>query len=110
MTQHITPHSAAGRRRDGNAAYYPYTPDSRQHFIEQTVKVYLRLADDGTRWIVDGPTVDGYPLDSALDGGASRSECGCGRPHDCRRALEHANQLPLPTATEPIAMIANALD
>jgi hypothetical protein len=54
----------APTRRDGNAVYYSQTDPPRSHFIEQAVTVYLRLSDDGTRWIVDGPSVDGYPHDS----------------------------------------------
>ena len=49
----------APTRRDGNAVYYNQTDPPRHHFIEQAVTVYLRLSDDGTRWIVDGPSVDG---------------------------------------------------
>ena len=55
----------APNRRDGNAVYYNQTDPPRHHFIEQAVTVYLRLSDDGTRWIVDGPSVDGWPLNSA---------------------------------------------
>ena len=63
---HTSQHAApAPMRRAGNAANFRRgkTADER-HQIEQTVKVYLRLADGASRWIVD-PTVVGYPLDSA---------------------------------------------
>lgn len=76
-------------RRDGNALYYNQIDPPRNHFIEQAVQVYLRLSDDGTRWIVDGPTVDGHCLDSAReDLHATNSECACERPTECRQVLE----------------------
>ena len=59
----IDPHIPQSTRRDGNAHHYDYEPTS-PHFIEQAVQVYLRLSDDGSRWIIDGPSVDGRPLDS----------------------------------------------
>ena len=66
MSEHAT--TPAGEttplRRDGNANYYNQIDPPAAHFIEQTVAVHLRLSGDGTRWIVDGPSVDGHPLDS----------------------------------------------
>jgi hypothetical protein len=101
----------APTRRDGNALYYSQIDPPPHHFIEQTVRVYLRLSDDGTRWIVDGPTVDGHSLDSAReDLCATNSECACDRPAECRQVLEAAEKLPLPTAAELVALIAEALD
>lgn len=98
-------------RRDGNALYYNQTAPPRNHFIEQAVTVYLRLSDDGTRWIVDGPSVDGYPLNSAHeDLHATNSECACGRAAECRQVLEAADKLPLPTAAELVGLITEALD
>ena len=99
------------QRRDGNAHYYNQIDPPATHFIEQTVAVYLRLSDDGTRWIVDGPTVDGHPLDSTYpDLNAANSECACGHPDECNRVRDHADSLPLPTGAELLAMLAAALD
>lgn len=96
-------------RRDGNATYYPYLPEA-PHYIEQTLRVYLRLADDGTRWIVDGATVDGSPLDSAYsDETATNDECVCGRPEQCETIRAAADQLPLPNGTELTALILDAI-
>ena len=101
----------APTRRDGNAVYYNRTDPPRHHFIEQAVTVYLRLSDDGTRWIVDGPSVDGYPLNSAHeDLRATNCECACERTADCREVLEAADKLPLPTAADLVGLIAEALD
>jgi len=55
-TDQATP---ARTRHDGNAHHYDYSSES-PHFIEQALNVYLRLADDGTRWIVDSVNVDGH--------------------------------------------------
>ncbi|WP_006243430.1 hypothetical protein [Mycolicibacterium tusciae] len=98
-------------RRDGNAHYYNQIHPPAAHFIEQTVAVHLRLSDDGTRWIVDGPSVDGYPLDSTYaDLSATNSECACDRPEECTQVRDRADTLPLPTAAELVAMLADALD
>jgi hypothetical protein len=98
-------------RRDGNALYYSQIDPRPTHFIEQTVAVYLRISDDGTRWIVDGPTVDGYPLDSAReDVHATSSECACRKPHECAEVLKAADKLPLPTAVQLVGVIVEALD
>jgi hypothetical protein len=96
-------------RHDGNAPYYDYSSES-PHFIEQAVNVYLRLADDGTRWIVDSVSVDGHPLDSAhRDHRAHNSECACGRADECESVRADADQLPLPTGRELIALLIDAL-
>jgi hypothetical protein len=96
-------------RRDGNATHYPYLPEA-PHFVEQTARVYLRLADDGTRWIVDGATVDGSPLDSAYsDETATNDECVCGRPEECETVRAAADQLPLPNGAELAALILDAI-
>jgi hypothetical protein len=95
-------------RPDGNvAAAWRDTP---HHYIEQTALVYLRLSDDGTRWIVDTTSVDGYPLDSAYDDlSAQRCECPCGQEAACEAARAAADRLPLPTGRELAALIINAL-
>ncbi|GLB86446.1 hypothetical protein BB737_10150 [Mycobacterium avium subsp. hominissuis] len=96
-------------RRDGNATHYTYLPEA-PHFIEQAVRVYLRLADDGTRWIVDGATVDGSPLYSDYtDEAAINSECVCGRPAECERIRAAADKLPLPTGEQLAQLIVDAL-
>lgn len=99
-------------RRDGNVLYYnQIDPPENVHLIEQTIRVYLRLSDDGTRWIVDGPTVDGAALDSAHDDLAStNSECACQRPEECAALRTIADRLPLPTASQLVGLIADALD
>lgn len=100
----------APKRRDGNAHHYDYRSDS-PHYIEQTVSVYLRLADDGRRWIVDSSSVDGCGLDSAHgDLSAHNDECACGRPQECESVRVAADRLPLPTGAELLAMLAAALD
>ena len=101
----------APTRRDGNALYYSQIDPRPTHFIEQSVRVYLRMSDDGTRWIVDGPSVDGHPLDSAReDLHASNTECACSKPDECLDVLHAAAQLPLPTGAELAKLIVEALD
>ncbi|WP_236737432.1 hypothetical protein [Mycolicibacterium llatzerense] len=96
-------------RRDGNAAHYPYLPEA-PHYIEQSVTVYLRLDDTGTHWIVDGASVDGYPLYSGRsDEDATNEECACDRPDECDAQLDMADKLPLPTAEELAELILDAL-
>ena len=58
------PHIPQSTPGDGNAHHYDYEPTS-PHFIEQSVQVYLRLSDDGSRWIIDGPSVDGRTRSTA---------------------------------------------
>ena len=100
---------SAPTRSDDNAAYYSYTPDA-PHYIEQTVQLYLRLADDGLGWIVDGASVDGHPLDSThQDLRAHNGECVCGRPVECERTRDYADELALPTARELAKLIIDAL-
>jgi hypothetical protein len=102
---------SAPTRQDGNALYYNQIDPPLNHFIEQAVQVYLRLSDDGTRWIVDGATVDGHSLDSAREELCTTNcECACGRPAECRAVLEHADKLPLPTAAELVVLMAEALE
>ena len=97
------------KRGDGNAHHYDYRSDS-PHYIEQTVSVYLRLADDGTRWIVDSSSVDGCGLDSVHDDlSAHNAECACGRPEECESVRAAADQLPLPTGADLIALLTDAL-
>jgi hypothetical protein len=93
----IDPHIPQSTRRDGNAHHYDYEPTS-PHFIE-AVQVYLGLSDDGSRWIVDGPSVDT----------AQRGKCTCHRPEECERAARYADQLPLPAAAELVTLITDAL-
>ena len=84
--------------------------DTPHHYIEQTALVYLRLSDDGQRWIVDSSSLDGHPLDSAYDDiSAHNSECPCGAPEECERARAAADQIPLPTGRELAALIVQAL-
>ncbi|KMO69774.1 hypothetical protein [Mycolicibacterium obuense] len=98
-------------RRDGNARYYNQINPPATHFIEQTVAVHLRLSDDGARWIVDGPSVDGHPLDSTYrDLSATNAECACSQPKECTRLRDDADNLPLPTGAELLAMLGAALD
>lgn len=113
MSEHVTTPAgeATPLRRDGNARYYNQIDPPATHFIEQTVAVHLRLSDDGARWIVDGPSVDGHPLDSTYpDLSATNSECACNQPEECRRRRDHADALPLPTGAELLTMLADALD
>ena len=94
-------------RPDGNVrSGWRHAP----HFVEQACLVYLRHSDAGTRWIVDGPSLDGYPLDSAYeDLCAYNTECGCGQPEECEARRAAADALPLPTGRELATLIIEAL-
>lgn len=97
-------------RPDGNVRIAWRDLPGGSHFIEQTALVYLRLDDAGQRWIVDGSSVDGYPLDSAYDDlSAQRCECPCGQEAACEAARAAADRLPLPTGRELAALIIDAL-
>lgn len=96
-------------RRDGHTPRYAYEPDDGTQYIEQSVRVYLRLCDDRTHWIVDAATVDGYALDSAAsDESATNDECACGTT-ECDDVLAAADRLPLPTGEELAQLIRDAL-
>lgn len=105
-----TEHQHAGNeRRDGQAPRYSYLPEA-PHYIEASVQVYLRLSDEGTHWIVDGASVDGYALDRGRsDDHATNEECACERDEECKALLEAANELRLPTAEELAHLILDAL-
>lgn len=78
------------------------------HRIEQHVKVYLTLSDDGTRWELDTNNFDGHPLDGLAYGPQpSESDCLCGQPELCIEAHNRAALIPLPTGQELFTMIAN---
>ena len=96
-------------RRDGHSTRYNYFPEE-PHYIEHTVRVYLRLSDDGTRWIVDAPTVDGSPLDSDYENqNATNVECVCERPDECEARRAAADRIALPTGAELAQLLWDAL-
>lgn len=105
-----TDHQHAGNeRRDGQAPRYSYLPEA-PHYIETAVLVYLRLSDDGTHWIVDGASVDGYPLDSGRsEKTATNDECACERDDECAALCDAADKIPLPNAEELAHLIQDAL-
>lgn len=86
------------------------------HRIEQTAKVYLTLAGDGSGWEVANPTFltdpDGKPWPLAgLDSGATpyESDCDCEEPERCALAHKWVNEnMPLPTPLRLIGMLALA--
>jgi hypothetical protein len=80
----------------------------RGHYIEETVQVYLRLSADGTRWIVDGASIDGYGLDSVLDQ-PRNSECPCDQRQDCATARHRAESVDLPDGEGLMRMLAESL-
>ena len=97
------------QRRDGHTPRYSYEPADGTHYIEQSVRVYLRLADHRTHWIVDAATVDGYAHDSAAsDESATNDECACGTT-ECDAILAAADRLPLPTGEDLAGLILDAL-
>lgn len=97
------------QRRDGHTPRYSYEPDDGTHYIEQSVRVYLRLSDDRARWIVDAATVDGGALDSAAsDDCATNDECQCGTT-ECDAIRDAADRLPLPNGEELAQLILDAL-
>ncbi|KDE97077.1 conserved hypothetical protein [uncultured Mycobacterium sp.] len=97
------------QRRDGHTPRYSYEPDDGTHYIEQSVRVYLRLSDDRTSWIVDAATVDGAALDSAQsDESATNTECACDSA-ECDAICAAADRLPLPNGEELAQLILDAL-
>ncbi|EHB53290.1 hypothetical protein [Mycolicibacterium vinylchloridicum] len=97
------------QRRDGHTPRYSYEPNDGTHYIEQSVRVYLRLSDDRTSWIVDAATVDGAALDSAQsDESATNTECACDSA-ECDAIRAAADGLPLPNGEELAQLILDAL-
>lgn len=97
------------------------------HHIEEAVRVYLVLDEDG-KWAIDSPTADGYPL-FGYDDGPVDDECQCGEEatfvpsprndgsghweenhaEDHAACLEHARQIDLPTAWELYELLGKYL-
>jgi len=79
------------------------------HYIEESVNVYLRLDDQGQKWIVDSQAlVD--TLESDYDDGPLNGECPCSSETACEAVREHAAvNVGLPDAEELMIMIAEAL-
>lgn len=77
------------------------------HKIEEHVKVYLRLSDDGSRWVIDPITFDGFPLDGLKNGPTpTESDCECADRKACWEAHNHAAYVPLPTGKELFDLMA----
>lgn len=77
------------------------------HKIEEHVKVYLRLADDGTGWVIDPITFDGFPLDGLKIGPTpTESDCECADRRHCWEAHNYASHVPLPTGEELFNLMA----
>lgn len=77
------------------------------HRVEEHAKVYLRLADDGTRWEIDPITFDGFPLDGLKNGPTpTESDCECTDRKQCWEVHNHAAfSVPLPTGAELFTML-----
>jgi hypothetical protein len=91
------------KRNDGNRDYHDGFPP---HRIETTVLVYLRLDDEGKGWIVDGPTVDGHPLD---DRGVYGDDCPCGGGSEHDAAIAHAQNLMVPSGVDLIDLLLESI-
>lgn len=76
------------------------------HYIEESVQVYLRW--EGGRWVSDTPVGMGE-LESVIAGGARNEACECGSPDECREVVRRANDVPLPDAAELAALLCEAL-
>lgn len=74
------------------------------HHIEESVTVWLKLNDEGTAWVIDSPTFDGYSLEGREDG-PTNSECECDDEEACEALLARASEIELPTADELIVTL-----
>lgn len=79
-----------------------------EHKIEEAVRVYLRLNDEGTAWEIDLPSIDGYALYSDYDDGPLNEDCECDDPEDCERVRRASLLLPLPNGVELFHMLGEA--
>ncbi|NKR32234.1 hypothetical protein GS538_20360 [Rhodococcus hoagii] len=70
-----------GRQRYHDIPEADYSPEQHGHYLEGTVKVYLRRNSANDAWLIDSPTTDGYGLDTAHEEYAlvyENDECPCG--------------------------------
>ncbi len=78
------------------------------HYVEEHARVYLRLSEDGKRWVVDGP-FDGYGVDG-YDNGPVNANCECGAAEVCDEARDAAAlHVPLPGLLDLAVGILQAL-
>jgi hypothetical protein len=78
---------------------------ARRHRVQERCAVWLRLAPDG--WVIDAPTLDGYPLEG-FDDGPGNDACPCPDPRECEALRSAAALLPLPTAEDLIVLLREA--
>ena len=74
------------------------------HYIEERAEVYLRLAEDGRRWEIDGATMDGGGLEG-YEHGPVNQECQCGDEAACNEARSAAQKVPWPDGYELTQML-----
>lgn len=74
------------------------------HYIEERAEVYLRLADDGSGWEIDGATMDGAGLEG-YEHGPVNAECQCGDDTACDEALAASRTVPWPDGYELTEML-----
>lgn len=89
-------HHAAARALIADAA--------GRHLVEERAIIWLRLGTRG--WLIDGPTVDGLPLEG-LESGPTNQACSCRDRRECVAVCKAADSLPLPTAAELLDLLAN---
>ena len=84
--------------------------DPRAHYIEESVQVYLMRHPDGLdSWGIDPSCLDGYALDSSIDGYPLSEECLCGDDSNCERAAARMAEAHLPNAHQLLTMLADTL-
>jgi hypothetical protein len=87
-----------------------------KHKIEESVAVYLNLAEDesGARtWVMDPVTIDGDELCSNYEHGPSTDGCDCGGDlnpdSECQQLADQAAEMHLPSAVELTVMLVESI-
>lgn len=80
---------------------------TKGHCIQQHVKVYLTLKEDGSGWELDPVNDDGFPLDGLKSGPTpTESDCDCTKPRECVESHNWAGKyVELPNGKELFAML-----
>ena len=80
-----------------------------EHYIEESVAVYLERDPNGeNKWVIDPTTLDPCGLESNLEE-PENGNCECGDEKACHAAHGDMSELPLPNGEELFLLLADAL-
>ena len=117
-THDVTPAHAQLDRNGASHSFHDlddYDADKHGHYLEGACVVYLRRNSANTAWLIDGPTTDGYGLDTSHpedDLVFDTDECPCGhtpRENEAKHVAAVDAVQSLPNADELVHLLADAL-